>query len=59
MHFAELPLSAQTAYAELLEQTRGLELTNPLSGLVGSFHELTRKGQVYFSSCLPVKRHVT
>jgi len=25
MHFAELPLSAQTAYADLLEQTRALE----------------------------------
>jgi len=48
MHFAELPLSAQTAYAELLEQTRALELTNALSGLVGSFHKLTRKGEGYW-----------
>jgi len=48
MHFNELPLSAQTAYAELLEQPRALELTNALSGLVGSFHKLTRKGQVYW-----------
>ena len=48
MRFAELPLSAQTAYAELLEQTRTLELTNALSGLVGSFHKLTRKGQDYW-----------
>ncbi len=45
MHFTELPLSAQTAYAELLEQTRALELTNALSGLVGSFHKLARTAQ--------------
>ena len=48
MRFAELPLSAQTAYAELLEQTRTLELTNALAGLMGSFHKLTRKGQDYW-----------
>jgi hypothetical protein len=46
--FVELPLSAQTAYAELAEQTRTFELTNALSGLVGSFHKLVRKGQAYW-----------
>ena len=48
MRYTELALSAQTAYAELLEQTRTLELTNALAGLVGSFHKLTRKGQDYW-----------
>lgn len=46
--FSELPLSGQTAYAELAEQTRAFELTNALAGLVGSFHKLTRKGQDYW-----------
>lgn len=48
MRFAELPVSAQTAYAELAEQTRAFELTNALAGLVGSFQKLTRKGQNYW-----------
>ena len=48
MRFAELPLSGQTAYAELLEQTRTLALTNALAGLIGSFHKLARKGQEYW-----------
>lgn len=48
MRFSELPLSAQTAYAELFEQTRSFELTSALAGLVGSFHRLTRKGQDYW-----------
>ena len=48
MRFVDFSLSAQTAYAELLEQTRTLELTNALAGLVGSFHKLTRKGQDYW-----------
>ncbi|OGA18585.1 MAG: hypothetical protein A3H32_08690 [Betaproteobacteria bacterium RIFCSPLOWO2_02_FULL_63_19] len=48
MRYTELALSAQTAYAELLEQTRTLELTNALAGLVGSFHKLTRKGRDYW-----------
>ena len=48
MRFAESSLSAQTAYAELLEQTRTLELTNAFAGLVGSFHKLSRKGQDYW-----------
>ena len=48
MRFAELPLSAQTAYAELFEQTRAFEVTNALAGLTGSFQKLTRKGQDYW-----------
>jgi hypothetical protein len=48
MRYTELALSAQTAYAELFEQTRTLELTNALACLVGSFHKLTRKGQDYW-----------
>src|SRR5688500_14777331 len=48
MRFQELPLSAQTAYAELAEQTRTFETTNALAGLVGSFHKLTRKGRDYW-----------
>lgn len=48
MRFAELPVSAQTAYAELAEQTRAFELTNALAGLVGSFQKLTRRGQDYW-----------
>lgn len=41
-------MSAQTAYAELAEQTRAFELTNALAGLVGSFQKLARKGQKYW-----------
>ena len=48
MRFAELPLSAQTAYAELAEQTRAFETSSALSGLVGSFQKLARKGQDYW-----------
>lgn len=48
VRFAELPLAAQTAYAELAEQARTLELTNALAGLVGSFHKLERKSQHYW-----------
>jgi len=48
MRYAELPLSAQTAYAELAEQTRAFETTNALGGLVGSFQKLSRKGQAYW-----------
>ncbi|HEX4384344.1 MAG TPA: nucleotidyltransferase domain-containing protein [Myxococcales bacterium] len=44
----ELPLSAQTAYAELAEQTRSFELTNALAGLVGSFQKLKRGGREYW-----------
>lgn len=48
MRFTELPLSAQTAYAELSEQTRAFETTNALGGLTGSFQKLARKGQGYW-----------
>ena len=48
MRFTELPLSAQTAYAELAEQTRAFEASSALSGLVGSFHKLSRKGRDYW-----------
>ncbi len=48
MRFSEFNLSAQTAYAELFEQTRGLELTNALAGLTGSFHRMARKGRDYW-----------
>ncbi len=37
MRFLELKLSAQTAYAELLEQSRSFEMSNALAGLTGSF----------------------
>ena len=48
MRFSELPLSAQTAHAELAEQTRALELNSALAGLVGSFQKLARKGNNYW-----------
>lgn len=48
MRYTELPLSAQTAYAELFEQTRYFELSNALAGLTGSFQKLTRKKQDYW-----------
>jgi len=48
MRYVELPLAAQTAYAELSDQTRALELGNALAGLVGSFQKMRRKDQVYW-----------
>lgn len=48
MRYTELSLSAQTAYAELFEQTRAFELGNALAGLTGSFQKLTRKNQEYW-----------
>lgn len=48
MRFVELPLSAQTAYAELAEQTRTFETANALAGLNGSFQKLARKGHSYW-----------
>jgi hypothetical protein len=44
--FQSLSLSAQTAYAELMEQVRVLELQS-LAHLVGSFHRRTIKGREY------------
>lgn len=46
--FVELSLAAQTAYAELAEQARSLELSNALAGLKGSFQRMTRKGGAYW-----------
>lgn len=48
MRFTELPLSAQTAYAELAEQTRAFETANALGALEGSFQKLDRKGRGYW-----------
>lgn len=46
--YSELPLSAQTAYAELAERTRAFEVDNALAGLTGNFHTLKRKGNTYW-----------
>jgi hypothetical protein len=47
--YAELSLSAQTAYAELAERTRATELSGALAGLSGSFHKKTQgKGTAYW-----------
>ncbi|HWH41502.1 MAG TPA: GSU2403 family nucleotidyltransferase fold protein, partial [Usitatibacter sp.] len=48
MRFTDLPVSAQTAYAELAEQTRAFEAVNALGGLQGSFQKLDRKGRGYW-----------
>lgn len=48
MRYAELPLSAQTAYAELLSQTQAFELDHALSGLVGAFHKRRLKSKDYW-----------
>ena len=45
MRFAELPLSAQTAYAELFEQTRAVAGTDPRAGPPGRFPKRTRQGE--------------
>ena len=46
--YAELSLSAQTAYAELAERTRAAEMSGALAGLSGSFHKQVRRGAVYW-----------
>lgn len=53
--YQELPLAAQTAYAELFDQARMLEL-DALAGLAGSFHRRTIKGRryVYFGYRDPI-----
>ncbi|MCC6847863.1 MAG: nucleotidyltransferase domain-containing protein [Deltaproteobacteria bacterium] len=48
VRFVELPLAAQTAYAELAEQARALELSNALAGLRGSFQRMNRKKTSYW-----------
>ena len=48
MRYAELTLSAQTAYAELAEQARAFETTRAIEGLTGSFQKLERKGRGYW-----------
>ena len=48
MRFANLTLSAQTAYAELFSQTQAFEIDNALAGLVGAFHRRTLKGHEYW-----------
>lgn len=44
----DLPLSAQTAYAELFSQVRTFELNDALAGLVGAFHKRVLKGRTYW-----------
>lgn len=46
--YAELSLSAQTAFAELSERTRASELSGALAGISGSFHKQSRKGADYW-----------
>jgi hypothetical protein len=46
--FVELPLGAQTAYAELLDQAQSLEMQRQIGHLTGSFHKKEIKGRVYW-----------
>lgn len=48
MRYTDLSLGAQTAYAELLEQTQALEMRHHLGGLKGSFHRKRLKGRDYW-----------
>lgn len=48
MRFSELPLAAQTAYAEVFSQAQNFELSGALSGLTGAFHKRTIKGRDYW-----------
>ena len=48
MRYSDLPLSAQTAYAELFAQTQAFELDHALSGLVGAFHKRRLKNKDYW-----------
>lgn len=48
MRYANLPLAAQTAYAELFSQTQAFEMANALGGLVGKFSKRTLKGRDYW-----------
>jgi hypothetical protein len=46
--YAELSLSAQTAYAELFESARAQELHRSIANLSGSFASKTVKGRLYW-----------
>lgn len=46
--FATLSLAAQTAYAELFEQTQARELAQGYRGLTGSFHKQEIKGRLFW-----------
>jgi hypothetical protein len=48
MNLVELPLAAQTAYAELFSQTQAYELDNALASRVGAFHKRSLKGRDYW-----------
>jgi len=46
--YAELSISAHTAYAELAERTRATELSGALAGISGSFHRKTQRNANYW-----------
>ena len=46
--FTELPLSAQTAYAQLFDATLASELSRSVANLRGSFARKTVKGREYW-----------
>lgn len=46
--YSELSLSAQTAYAQLLDAARAADLTRTVSSLNGSFAKKTVKGRTYW-----------
>jgi hypothetical protein len=46
--FTELPLSTQTAYAQLLDAALGAELVRSVADLTGSFNAKTVKGRTYW-----------
>ena len=46
--YTELPLSAQTAYAQLLDAALGAELVRSVADLNGSFNAKTVKGRTYW-----------
>jgi len=48
MRYSALSLSAQTAYAELFEQTQALEMQQHIGRLSGSFHRKKVKGSWYW-----------
>ena len=46
--YTELPLGAQSAYAELLDQAQSLEMQRQIGHLTGSFHKKEIKGRAYW-----------